>query len=232
MFFADSTIIYHPTTNQQDYNALQEDIMCNVHCSGGSQTGSCTSTHQNPKPLRVANKRNITKPTYTIHNHDLQITDTSKYLGIHIHSTLNLTSTRLHREQTQGQPTFTETTAQTKHLTSPALQTYHAIQNHTPTSQHSIRHLSHNTTQTSFFRRTTRVGLVNDYALQHNHQHNRQNNQTSVAVQSTTTQCHPTQCSLQLVQRLRITFSSDCAFCDKITKIGTLVVLYIYIYIY
>ena len=30
-----------------------------------------------------------------------------------------------------------------------------------------------------------------------------------------------------LVQRLRITFSSDCAFCDKSTKIGTLVVLYI-----
>ena len=32
---------------------------------------------------------------------------------------------------------------------------------------------------------------------------------------------------LQVVQRLRITFSSDCAFCDKSTKIGTLVVLYI-----
>ena len=30
-----------------------------------------------------------------------------------------------------------------------------------------------------------------------------------------------------VVQRLRITFSSDCAFCDKSTKIGTLVVLYI-----
>ena len=33
--------------------------------------------------------------------------------------------------------------------------------------------------------------------------------------------------SLGIVQRLRITFSSDCAFCDKSTKIGTLVVLYI-----
>ena len=29
--------------------------------------------------------------------------------------------------------------------------------------------------------------------------------------------------------RLRITFSADCAFCDKSTNIGTLVVLYIYI---
>ena len=31
-----------------------------------------------------------------------------------------------------------------------------------------------------------------------------------------------------IVQRLRITFSSHCAFCDKSTKIGTLVVLYKY----
>ena len=33
--------------------------------------------------------------------------------------------------------------------------------------------------------------------------------------------------TFNIVQRLRITFSSDCAFCDKSTKIGTLVVLYI-----
>ena len=32
---------------------------------------------------------------------------------------------------------------------------------------------------------------------------------------------------LRIVQRLRNTFSTDCAFCDKSTKIGTLVVLYI-----
>ena len=31
---------------------------------------------------------------------------------------------------------------------------------------------------------------------------------------------------IYIVQRLRITFSSDCAFCDVSTKIGTLVVLY------
>ena len=30
-----------------------------------------------------------------------------------------------------------------------------------------------------------------------------------------------------VVQRLRITFSSDCAFCDKSTNIGTHVVLHI-----
>ena len=34
-------------------------------------------------------------------------------------------------------------------------------------------------------------------------------------------------CLLVVVQWLRITFSSDCAFCDKSTTIGTLVVAYI-----
>ena len=35
------------------------------------------------------NKRNIMQSTYTIHNLKLQTTNTAKYLGIHIHSTLN-----------------------------------------------------------------------------------------------------------------------------------------------
>ena len=35
-----------------------------------------------------------------------------------------------------------------------------------------------------------------------------------------------------IVQWLRLIFSSDCAFCDKSTKIRTLLALYIYIYIY
>ena len=45
--FADDTIIYHPINNQQDSVALQEDL---TPYSGGSQTGSCTSTHKNAKP--------------------------------------------------------------------------------------------------------------------------------------------------------------------------------------
>ena len=39
--------------------------------------------------MHITNKRNITQTTYTIHNHNLQTTNTAKYLGIHIHSTLN-----------------------------------------------------------------------------------------------------------------------------------------------
>ena len=60
--------------------------------------------------MHITNKHNITQSTYTIHNHNLQTTNTAKYLGIHIHSTLkwnthinktaqraNTTSAFLHR---------------------------------------------------------------------------------------------------------------------------------------
>ena len=39
--------------------------------------------------MHITNKPNIIQSTYTIHNHNLQTTNTAKYLGIHIHSTLN-----------------------------------------------------------------------------------------------------------------------------------------------
>ncbi len=55
--------------------------------NGGSQTGSCTSIHKNAKPC--TSPTHIIQSTYTIHNHNLQTTNTAKYLGIHIHSTLN-----------------------------------------------------------------------------------------------------------------------------------------------
>ena len=44
---------------------------------------------QQCQTVHITNKRNIIQSTYTIHNHKLQTTDTAKYLGIHIHSTLN-----------------------------------------------------------------------------------------------------------------------------------------------
>ena len=60
--------------------------------------------------MHITNKRNIIQSTYTIHNHNLQSTNTAKYLGIHIDSTLkwnthinkiaqraNTTSAFLHR---------------------------------------------------------------------------------------------------------------------------------------
>ena len=92
--FADDTIIYHPITSQRDSNALQEDLDALQKC----------------QIMYITNKRNIIQSTYIIHNHNLQSTNTAKYLGIHIHSTLkwnthinktsqraNTTSAFLHR---------------------------------------------------------------------------------------------------------------------------------------
>ena len=39
--------------------------------------------------MHITSKRNIIQSTYTIHNHNLETTDTAKYLGIHINNTLN-----------------------------------------------------------------------------------------------------------------------------------------------
>ena len=39
--------------------------------------------------MHITNKRNIIQSTYTIHNHNIQTTNTAKHLGIHIHGTLN-----------------------------------------------------------------------------------------------------------------------------------------------
>ena len=44
---------------------------------------------QKCQTMHITNKRNIIQSTYSIHNHKLQTTNTAKYLGIHIHSTLN-----------------------------------------------------------------------------------------------------------------------------------------------
>ena len=105
--FADDTIIYHPITNQQDTNALQQDP------DALQRWESDWLMHFHPKKcqtMHITNKRNIIQSTYTIHNHNLQSTNTAKYLGIHIDSTLkwnthinktaqraNTTSAFLHR---------------------------------------------------------------------------------------------------------------------------------------
>ena len=84
--FADDTIIYHPINNQQDSIALQEDL------DSLQRWESDWLMHFHPQKcqtMHITNKRNIIQSTYTIHNHKLQTTDTAKYLGIHIHSTLN-----------------------------------------------------------------------------------------------------------------------------------------------
>ena len=105
--FADDTIIYHSITNQQDTNALQEDL------DALQRWESDWLMHFHPhkcQTMHITNKRNIIQSTYTIHNHNLQSTNTAKYLGIHIDSTLkwnthinktaqraNTTSAFLHR---------------------------------------------------------------------------------------------------------------------------------------
>ena len=74
--FADDTISCHPITNQQDSHDRQ-------------RWDSDWLMHFNPQKCQTMHKRNIIQSTYTIHNHNLQTTNTSKYLAIHIHSTLN-----------------------------------------------------------------------------------------------------------------------------------------------
>ena len=103
----DDTIIYHPITNQQDTNALQEDL------DALQRWESDWLMHFHPQKcqtMHITNKRNIIQSTYTTHNHNLQSTNTAKYLGIYIDSTLkwnthinktaqraNTTSAFLHR---------------------------------------------------------------------------------------------------------------------------------------
>ena len=84
--FADDTIIYHPINNQQYSIALQEDL------DSLQRWESDWLMHFHPQKcqtMHITNKRNIIQSTYTIHNHNLQTTNTAKYLGIYIHSTLN-----------------------------------------------------------------------------------------------------------------------------------------------
>ena len=75
--FADDTIIYHPIINQQDSNALQEDL------DALQQWDSDWLMHFHPQKcqtMHITNKRNIIQSTYTIYNHKLQTTNTAKYL--------------------------------------------------------------------------------------------------------------------------------------------------------
>ena len=84
--FADDTIIYHPITNPQYSTALQEDL------DALQRWESDWLMHFHPhkcQTMHITKKRNIIQSTYTIHNHNLETTDTAKYLGIHINNTLS-----------------------------------------------------------------------------------------------------------------------------------------------
>ena len=101
--FADDTIIYHPITNQQDTNALQEDL------DALQRWESDWLMHFHPQKcqtMHITNKRNIIQSTYTIHNHNLQSTNTAKYLGIHIDSTLKWNTQSHQQDCTESKHNF------------------------------------------------------------------------------------------------------------------------------
>ena len=115
---------------------------------------------QKCQTMHITNTRNIIQSTYTIHNHNLQTTNTAKYLGIHIHSTLiqPQTSTNLKQYNAAHPDTSCPTTIDMP-ASQPCSSTYtylhynnaastsnnhHAIQNYTPTRQHFNYHLHHN----------------------------------------------------------------------------------------
>ena len=84
--FADDTIIYRPITNPQYSTGLQEDL------DALQRWESDWIMHfhsQKCQTMHITKKRNIIQSTYTIHNHNLETTDTAKYLGIHINNTLS-----------------------------------------------------------------------------------------------------------------------------------------------
>ena len=66
--FADDTIIYHPITNQQDSNALQEDL------DALQRWESDWLMHSHPQKCQTI------QSTYTTHNHNRQTTNTAKYI--------------------------------------------------------------------------------------------------------------------------------------------------------
>ena len=74
--FADDTIIYHPTTNQQDTKLMPSKRMDALQ-----RWESDWLMHFHPQKcqtMHITNKRNIIQSTYTIHNHNLQSTNTAK----------------------------------------------------------------------------------------------------------------------------------------------------------
>ena len=184
--FADDTIIYRPITNPQDSTALQEDL------DALQQWESDWLMHFHPQKcqtMHITKKRNIIQSTYTIHN--LETTDTAKYLGIHINNTLsgnthinktaqraNTTSAFLHRNI----PTCPR---KTKHLAyttlvHPILEYASIIWDpHTDTNIHklemvqrrSARHIMHNYTRHASV--TTMLQHLDLPTLQQRRQHSK-----------------------------------------------------------
>ena len=84
--FADDCVLYRNIKNTEDANQLQADL------NGLQQWETDWLMEFHPKKcqvLHVTNKRNIVNQSYTIHGHTLEVVDTAKYLGVHIHKSLS-----------------------------------------------------------------------------------------------------------------------------------------------
>ena len=70
-------------------------------------------------------QRNIVQSTYTIHNHNLQTNNTAKYLGIHVHMTLNWNThiKKTAQRENQLQPSSTENSHMPTQNQTPSLHT-------------------------------------------------------------------------------------------------------------
>ena len=87
--FADDCIIYHNISSQADASALQQDLESLQRW----EADWLMSFHpQKCQVIHITTKHNIVKHPYNIHGHNLPETDTAKYLGAHLHKTLNWTT--------------------------------------------------------------------------------------------------------------------------------------------
>ena len=84
--FADDCILYRQVKDQTDTSALQRDLQ--------NLQEWCNEWLMDFHPekcelLRITNKRNPINSTYQIKNHSLDMVDSKKYLGIHLHKKLS-----------------------------------------------------------------------------------------------------------------------------------------------
>ena len=166
---------------------------------------------QKCQTMHITKKRNIIQSTYTIHNHNLETTDTAKYLGIHINNTLswnthinktaqraNTTSAFLHRN-IRTCPRKTKHLAYTT-LVRPILEYASIIWDpHTDTNIHkfemvqrrSARHIMHIKNYTRHASVTTMLQHLDLPTLQQRRQHSK--NHHAIQNQTPTSQhsnCH------------------------------------------
>ena len=84
--FADDALIYRIIDSIDDAWMLQEDLNQLI---AWESNWSMEFNLDKCKVLRVTNKRITINQNYTMHNQVLEVVDSAKYLGIHIHKKLS-----------------------------------------------------------------------------------------------------------------------------------------------